>query len=174
MKKVILTTILIFIGFATIYGQKGRPNPNKPTNGPTFSGSCPLVLSIEDKNTSVVCSELLKTLVAVSDPCTNTTLVNYSWSSSIGGVFSTSRTTTFNLPEFIISTPLTISVTATEGTETKTASYTFTVKPRPARPSLNLTGSIILCENLPITLNVTGCTGGSTQFGRMEMQDYHQ
>lgn len=163
MKKFLLTTIIFLFGISTIYSQKGRPNPNKPVgNGPTFSGNCDFILSIEDKVPAAVCSELLKTLVAVSDPCTDTTTVSYSWSSSVGGVFSNSRTTTFNLPEFIIATPLTITVSATQGIETRTANYTFTVKPRPARPILSPIGSINLCDNLPITLTSSACTGGST------------
>jgi hypothetical protein len=110
MKRILLTTFLFFLGLTTnIFSQKGRPSLKPTTNGipsATFSGSCPFVLSIEDKNPTAICSELLKTLVAVSDACTDTTAVNYAWSSSIGGVFSTTRTTTFNLPEFIIPTPL--------------------------------------------------------------------
>jgi photosystem II stability/assembly factor-like uncharacterized protein len=156
-------TILFLLGFFfTSYAQKGSI-PTKTGSTPHInSPSCPLVVVIQDNTPSAVCSELLKTLVAVSSACTDTNAVSYQWSSSIGGVFSTLRTTTFNLPEFLVATPVTFTVLATEGSETVSASYTITVKPRPSRPSLSPFGTIILCDNNAVTLTSSVCTGGST------------
>jgi photosystem II stability/assembly factor-like uncharacterized protein len=156
-------TILFLLGFFfTTHAQKGSTPTKTGSTAHNNSANCPLVVAIQDNTPSAVCSELLKTLVAVSSACTDTTAVSYQWSSSIGGVFSTLRTTTFNLPEFLVATPVTFTVVATEGSETVSASYTITVKPRPSRPSLSPFGTIILCDNLPITLTSSACTGGST------------
>ncbi|MCU0469641.1 MAG: YCF48-related protein [Arcicella sp.] len=164
MKKLLLLIILFSSGFwFNTYAQKGSPSPKTGTNPPqSNSANCPLVVAIQDNTPSATCSELQKILVAVSSACTDTTAVSYQWSSSIGGVFSTLRTTTFNLPEFLVATPVTFTVVATEGSESASASYTITVKPRPNRPSLTPFGTIILCDNAPITLTSSTCTGGST------------
>ncbi len=163
MKQLLLTIILFFGLFSTSIAQKSLPNlPQRTSSARKASPTCPLTVTIQDNTPSAVCSELLKTLVAVSDPCTDTTAVSYSWSSSVGGVFSTSRTTTFNLPEFLVATPVTFTITAVEGTETVTANYTITVKPRPSRPSLTPFGTILICDNNPVTLTSSACTGGST------------
>jgi photosystem II stability/assembly factor-like uncharacterized protein len=155
--------ILFLLGFFfTTHAQKGSISTKTGSTPHINSPSCPLVVVIQDNTPSAVCSELLKTLVAVSSACTDTNAVSYQWSSSIGGVFSTLRTTTFNLPEFLVATPVTFTVVATEGSEMVSASYTITVKPRPSRPSLMPFGTIILCDNLPITLTSSACTGGST------------
>jgi Ig-like domain CHU_C associated len=162
-KSIFLTVIIIFGLLIKSYSQKSLPNPitpNRPTNN--NSAACPLVVTIQDNNPTAECSELVKTLIALTSACTDTTAVTYSWTTSIGGVFSTSRTTTFNLPEFIVATPLTVTVTVVDGAETQTASTTFTVKPRPTRPTLSPIGTIILCDANPITLTSSGCAGGST------------
>ncbi|MDZ7896926.1 MAG: YCF48-related protein [Arcicella sp.] len=156
--------ILFLLGFLfTANAQKGS-TPSKSTGSTAHNNSanCPLVVAIQDDTPTAVCSELQKILVAVSSSCTDTTAVSYQWSSSIGGVFSTLRTTTFNLPEFLVATPVTFTVLATEGSESVSASYTITVKPRPSRPSLSPFGTIILCDNLPISLTSSACAGGST------------
>ncbi len=163
MKQLLLIIVLFFGFFSTSTAQKSLPtSPHRVSSARKSSLTCPLTIAIQDNTPSAVCSELLKTLVAVSDPCTDTTAVSYSWSSSVGGVFSTSRTTTFNLPEFLIATPVTFTITAVEGTETVTANYTITVKPRPSRPSLSPFGTILICDNNPVTLTSSACTGGST------------
>jgi photosystem II stability/assembly factor-like uncharacterized protein len=161
-KKAIFVLLFLIINICTNFAQKGPSKPTNPKNPISSALNCPLVLSIQDNNPTAECSELLKTLVAITSPCTDTTAVSYEWSSSIGGVFSTSRTTTFNLPEFIVATPLTINVMVTEGIDTQSASYTFTIKPRPSRPTISPVGALILCDSNPITLTSTGCVGGST------------
>ena len=162
MKQLLLIIVLLFGFFSTSIAQKSQPTTTKNNSSQRNSLNCPLTVSIQDNIPSSVCSELLKTLVAVTPACTDTNAVNYSWSSSVGGVFSTSRTTTFNLPEFLVATPVTFTVTVVEGNETVSANYTITVKPRPSRPTLTPFGTIILCDNNSITLTSSACTGGST------------
>lgn len=163
MKQSLLSILLIFGFFSTSIAQKSLPtSPPKASSARKASPTCPLTVTIQDNTPSAVCSELLKTLVAVSTACTDTNAVSYSWSSTVGGVFSTSRTTTFNLPEFLIATPVTFTVVATEGTETVSANYTITVKPRPSRPTLTPFGTILICDNNAVTLTSSACTGGST------------
>jgi Ig-like domain CHU_C associated len=161
VKQLLLMTVLFFGFFSTSIAQKSDPTTKKNTHQRS-SPNCPLSVSIQDNIPSAVCSELLKTLVAITDPCTDTTAVNYRWSSSVGGVFSTARTTTFNLPEFIVATPVTFTVWVIEGTDSLSADYTITVKPRPSRPTLTPFGTIILCDNNSITLTSSACTSGST------------
>jgi hypothetical protein len=163
VKKPLLLFVLFLGLFSTSIAQKSLPNlSQRISSARKASPTCPLTVSIQDNTLSAECSELLKTLVAVTAACTDTNAVSYSWSSSVGGVFSTSRTTTFNLPEFLVATPVTFTVTVVEGTETVSTNYMITVKPRPSRPSLTPFGTIILCGNNAITLTSTACTGGST------------
>lgn len=161
-KRLSLIIILFFSLFSNIYSQKGVTKPTNSNLHSSSSLSCPLSVSIQDNIPAAVCSELLKTLVAVTAPCTDTTAVNYRWSSSIGGVFSTSRTTTFNLPEFFIATNVTFTVWVIEGRDSLSANYTINVKPRPNSPSLTPFGTIVLCDSNPVLLTSSVCTGGST------------
>jgi photosystem II stability/assembly factor-like uncharacterized protein len=162
VKKLLPLTIYLLL--STIFYTYSQKGTTKPTSNLHLrsSPSCPLALSIQDNIPAAVCSELLKTLVAVTGSCTDTTAVRYRWSSNIGGVFSTSRTTTFNLPEFLITTPVTFTVWVVEGSDSLSANYTINIKPRPNSPSLTPFGTIILCDNNPVTLTSSACTGGST------------
>lgn len=163
MKQQLLITVLFFGLFSTSIAQKSLPtSPQKALSVNRAGPSCPLSVSIQDNIPNADCSELLKTLVAITPSCTDTTAVSYSWSSTAGGVFSTSRTTTFNLPEYLVATPVTFTVTVVEGTETVSANYTITVKPRPSRPTLTPFGTIVLCDNNFVNLTSSACTGGST------------
>ena len=163
MKKLIPLIICLFLGtLFNIYAQKGATKPTNSIPHLQSSPGCPLAVSIQDNIPAAVCSELLKTLVAVTGTCTDTTAVRYRWSSNIGGVFSTSRTTTFNLPEFFITTPVTFTVWVVEGSDSLSANYTISVKPRPNSPTLTPFGTIVLCDNNPVTLTSSACTGGST------------
>jgi photosystem II stability/assembly factor-like uncharacterized protein len=157
-----LITIFFFGLFSNIYSQKGATKPTNSNLHSISSLSCPLSVYIQDNIPAAVCSELLKTLVAVTATCTDTTAVSYRWSSSIGGVFSTSRTTTFNLPEFFIATNVTFTVWVVEGSDSLSANYTINVKPRPNSPSLTPFGTIVLCDNNPVLLTSSVCTAGST------------
>ncbi|MES2516517.1 MAG: YCF48-related protein [Bacteroidota bacterium] len=162
-RQILLTLTIIFISLIKVFPQKSSANRVANFNAPLHSSvNCPLVVSIQDNNSSALCSELLKTLVAVTSACTDTNAVSYRWSSSVGGVFSTLRTTTFNLPEFLVATPVTFTVWVKEGSDSLSANYTITVKPRPNRPGLTPVGTIVLCDNNPITLTSSACTGAST------------
>jgi hypothetical protein len=162
-KKLLLTLTIIFISVIKVFPQKSSISRPYNAQAPLYSSAnCPLVVGIQDNNSSAVCSELLKTLVAVTSACTDTNMVSYRWSSSVGGVFSTLRTTTFNLPEFLVATPVTFTVWVKEGSDSLSANYTITVKPRPNRPTLTPIGTIILCDNNSITLTSSACTGAST------------
>jgi photosystem II stability/assembly factor-like uncharacterized protein len=163
VKKLIPLIICLILGtFFITYSQKGATKPTNSNPHLQSSPGCPLAVSIQDNIPAAVCSELLKTLVAVTGTCTDTTAVRYRWSSNIGGVFSTSRTTTFNLPEFFITTPVTFTVWVVEGSDSLSANYTISVKPRPNSPTLTPFGTIVLCDNNPVTLTSSACTGGST------------
>ena len=163
MKKNLLLIIYLVVShFSYTYSQKSAI---KPTNSSLYARSspgCPLSVSIQDNIPAAECSELLKTLVAITSPCTDTTAVSYRWSSSLGGVFSTSRTATFNLPEFFVNTQIIFSVLVTEGSDTLSANYTINVKPRPNSPTLSPFGTIVLCDNNPVTLTSSACAAGST------------
>jgi Ig-like domain CHU_C associated len=162
VKKILPLFVLFFGLFSTSIAQKSSPtSPQRVSSARKASPTCPLTVSIQDNTPAAVCSELLKTLVAVTSPCTDTTAVSYRWSSTVGGVFSTSRTTTFNLPEFLVTTPVTFIVLVVEGTDSLLANYTVTVKPRPSRPNLTPFGTIVLCDNNPVTLTSSACAGGS-------------
>ena len=163
MKKNLLLIIYLVVShFSYTYSQKSAI---KPTNSSLYARSspgCPLSVSIQDNIPAAECSELLKTLVAITSPCTDTTAVSYRWSSSLGGVFSTSRTATFNLPEFFVNTQIIFSVLVTEGSDTLSANYTINVKPRPNSPTLSPFGTIVLCDNNPVILTSSACAAGST------------
>ena len=163
MKKVILFS-LFFLPTLFSYSQKSSPPSPKTQSSAVANRSinCPLSVTIQDDAPSIICSELLKTLVAVTPSCIDTNAVTYRWSSSIGGVFSTLRSTTFNLPDFLVATPVTFTIWVKQNTDSLSASYTITVKPRPSRPTLTPVGTVILCDNNSIILSSSVCTGGST------------
>ena len=161
MKKIYALCAILFLGLvSTITAQKGKIDPKNP---PIFSNSanCTLTVSIDDRTPGVVCSELVKSLVAITPACVDTTVATYRWSSSVGGVFSTSRTADFNLPKFLVATSVTFTVWVKNGTDSLSADIIFVVKPRPSRPTISPVGTIILCNNNAVILNASGCTGSS-------------
>lgn len=103
----------------------------------------------------------VKSFVAITPACVDTTVATYRWSSSVGGVFSTSRTADFNLPKFLVATSVTFTVWVKNGTDSLSANIAFTVKPRPSRPTISPVGTIILCNNNALVLNASGCTRSS-------------
>ena len=161
MRKFYALTAILFLGLLpNIFAQKGRIDQKNPPRF-TNNANCTLAVSIDDRNPGTLCSELVKTLIAITPACVDTTVATYRWSSNVGGVFSTARTADFNLPKFLVATSVTFTVWVKNGTDSLSANISFTVKPRPSRPTISPVGTIVLCNNNAVILNASGCSASS-------------
>lgn len=82
------------------------------------------------------------------------TPTSYTWSSSPAGFSGTGASPTFTAPTLAVATSYIISVSATNGTLTKTATFNLSVKPIPSVPTASAT---TVCTNQTATITATGC-----------------
>ncbi|QDK81764.1 hypothetical protein EXU85_25395 [Spirosoma sp. KCTC 42546] len=116
--------------------------------------SAPASVSVSPANPTAVCAGSNFSLTATA---LGFTPASYSWSSQPSGLTASGATPTFTAPSVANPTTYTLTVTATDGTETATASVTLLVN---ALPVASLTSSGPL--NASVTSATLTASGGSS------------